>query len=138
MATYNVTRNEDRSIGDLLGDLTRETSQLVREEINLARTEITDKASKASKDIGMVAAGGALAYLGALALVAFFVLGLIAMGLAPWLSALLVAVVLMGIGAGMAMSGINNLKAMNPAPRQTMQSVSQDAQAVKSAVTGGQ
>ena len=145
MATYNVTqgsvnlapRSEERSIGDLIGDLTRETSQLVREEINLARTEITDKATKAGKDVGLVAAGGALAYMGALALVAFLILGLIALGLPAWASALIVSLALIGIGAGLAVSGLNNLKMINPTPRQTMASLGQDAQAVKAAITEG-
>ena len=131
MATYEVTQStapasrpsDDRSIGELIGDLTRETTQLVRQEINLAKTEMTVKAVKVGKDIGLIAAGGTLAFAGALTLVAFLVLALIRLGLAPWLSALLVGVVLAGIGGALAMSGLNKLKQVDPVPHQAVEAL---------------
>ncbi|MBC8103961.1 MAG: phage holin family protein [Cytophagales bacterium] len=132
MATYNVTQPsatgprpaEERSIGELFGDLTRETTQLVRQEINLAKTEMSVKATKVGKDIGLIAAGGVLAYTGLLALVAFLILALIQAGLTPWVSALLVGVVLAGIGGALAVSGLNKLKKVDPVPHQTMEALS--------------
>jgi len=130
MATYNITqspnRAEDRSLGELFGDLTRESTQLVRQEINLAKTELTEKASKAGKDVGMIAAGGIVAYTGVLALVAFLILGLIALGMAAWISSLLVGLVLAGVGAGMAMAGLKKLRQVDPVPHQSMEALKSD------------
>jgi hypothetical protein len=130
MATYNVTQSsppatqtDDRSIGELIGDLTRETTQLVRQELNLAKTEMTVKATKVGKDVGIIAVGGIVAFTGVLALVAFLILGLIQLGLAPWVSALLVGVVLAAIGGGLAMSGLNKLRTVDPLPHQTVEAL---------------
>jgi hypothetical protein len=131
MTTYDVTQSpppagrpgEERSIGELIGDLTRETTQLVRQEINLAKTELTVKATKVGKDIGLIAAGGVLAFTGALALVAFLILALIRLGLSPWLSALLVGVVLAGVGAALAMSGLKKLRDVDPVPHQAVEAL---------------
>ena len=131
MTTYEIAQptpssprpSDDRSIGELIGDLTRETTQLVRQEINLAKTEMTVKAIKVGKDIGLIAAGGVLAFAGALTLVAFLVLALIRLGLAPWLSALLVGAVLAGIGGTLAMNGLAELKEVDLVPHQAVEAL---------------
>jgi len=131
MTTYEATQtntsaagsSNDRSIGELIGDLTRETTQLVRQEINLAKTEMTVKATKVGKDIGLIAAGGVLAFAGFLALVAFLILGLWRLGLGPWLSALIVGVVLAGIGGMLAMSGLKKLREVDPVPHQAVEAL---------------
>ena len=131
MTTYDVTQSppqasrpsDDRSIGELIGDLTRETTQLVRQEINLAKTEMTVKAAKVGKDIGLIAAGGILAFLGSIALVAFLILGLVRLGLGPWVAALLVGVVLAGIGGALAMSGLKKLREVDPVPHQSVEAL---------------
>lgn len=134
MATYNMTqtpmtpsapqpRTDDRSIGELFGDLTRETTELVRREINLAKVEMTDKAARIGKDLGMMVAGGVVALGGLLTLVAFLVLGLAALGLHLWLSALIVGVVLTAIGGGIAMSSLGHLRQVDPVPHQTMEAL---------------
>ncbi len=131
MTTYEIAQptpsslrpSDDRSIGELIGDLTRETTQLVRQEINLAKTEMTVKAIKVGKDIGLIAAGGVLAFAGALTLVAFLVLALIRLGLAPWLSALLVGAVLAGIGGALVMNGLAKLKEVDLVPHQAVEAL---------------
>jgi len=131
MTTYEVTQSppqtsrpsDDRSIGELIGDLTRETTQLVRQEINLAKTEMTVKAAKVGKDIGLIAAGGVLAFLGSIALVAFLILALVRLGLGPWVAALLVGVVLAGIGGALAMSGLKKLREVDPVPHQAVEAL---------------
>jgi len=57
---------DNRSIGELLAELSRETSQLVRKEVELATTEMTAKAKKAGGQVGIAAAGGALMHAGLL------------------------------------------------------------------------
>jgi hypothetical protein len=131
MTTYDVTQSppstsrpsDDRSIGELIGDLTRETTQLVRQEINLAKTEMTVKATKVAKDIGLIAAGGVLAFLGSIALVAFLILVLVRLGLGPWIAALIVGLVLAGIGGALAMSGLKKLREVDPVPHQTVEAL---------------
>ncbi|MGH2449468.1 MAG: phage holin family protein [Chloroflexota bacterium] len=119
--------NRDESLGDLFADLSRETGTLVREEVALAKTEITHKFAAAGKDIGFLVAGGAIAYAGLLALVATAIVAIAQLGLWPWLAALIVAVVVLGIGGFLAMRGISNLKHLDVAPRATLDSLKEDA-----------
>jgi uncharacterized membrane protein YqjE len=120
MVNERIHTERDRSLGDLFGDLTREITTLVRQEIQLARTEMTQKLSHVGKDVGMIAVGGAVAYLGLMAIMATIVIALAAAGLAWWASTLLVGVVIVLVGGGMAWAGLNALKQTDLAPRETM------------------
>jgi len=120
----------DRSLGDLFGELTRETSTLVRQEMQLAKTELSQKASSVGKDVGSLAVGGAIAYAGLLALIAAVIVGLGSM-IPMWLSALIVGVVVAGIGFFMLQKGLNALKQENLAPKQTIETVKEDAEWAK-------
>jgi len=120
----------DRSLGDLFGELTRETSTLVRQEMQLAKTELTQKASSVGKDVGSLAVGGAIAYAGLLALIAAVIIGLGSI-IPMWLSALLVGVVVAGIGFFMLQKGLSALKQENLAPKQTIETVKEDAEWAK-------
>src|SRR3954452_8033076 len=89
---------DDRSLGELFAELSRETGTLVRKEFELATTEMTSKARVAGVHLGTVAAGGALAHAGLLVLLAAIVIALAELGVAMWLSALIVAIATMGVG----------------------------------------
>ena len=91
-------RREERSLGELFGDLARETGTLVRQEVQLAKTEATQTASRVGRDLGVLAVGGLVAYAGLLGLLAAAILGLVAAGLDPWLAALLVGAVVTVVG----------------------------------------
>jgi len=117
---------EDRSLGELFGDLTREITTLVRQEATLARTEMSQKVARLGKDVGMLAAGGAVAYAGLLAIVAAIIIGLAAAGMAWWASALLVGVVIAGIGGALVWSGLNAIKHEDLTPRETIDSLKED------------
>ncbi len=65
---------EDRSLGDLLGELTQETITLIRHEFALAKAETTRNVVRAGKQMGLLAAGGALVYAGVLALIAALII----------------------------------------------------------------
>jgi len=131
------TDRDERSLGELFGDLSRETSTLVRQEVTLAKTELTQTATQVGKDVGVLVVGGAIAYAGLLALLAALVLGLIALGLPAWLpawlSALIVGVVVAGAGYALVQRGLSALKAVNLAPRQTMETLTEDVNALKGA-----
>lgn len=122
-----VTGGDDRSLGELFSELTRETTTLVRQEVELAKTEMSHKAARVGKDVGFLVAGGAVAYAGLLTLIAFVVLWLGTV-IAMWLSALIVAAVVLLIGGFLVMSGINNLKKEEIAPRQTIETLKEDKQ----------
>jgi hypothetical protein len=120
-------RHDDRSLGDLLAELSRETSTLVRMEMELAQVEMTAKAKKTAADAGVSAAGGVLAHAGMLVLLASIVMLLTAIGLAAWLSALIVAGVAMGVGYLMVDRGLAKLKRRSLTPTQTLESLKEDA-----------
>ena len=118
---------DNRSIGDLLAELSRETSQLVRQEVELASTEMTAKAKKAGGHVGVAAAGGALAHAGLLVFLAALVLGLSELGVTPWLSALIISLLTLGVGYLLVNRGLSGLRSSSVAPTRTMESLKEDA-----------
>ena len=123
---------QERSIGELFGQLTQDLSLLVRQETQLAKTEIQEKISRASRDLVALAAGGIVALIGGFAIAAAIILLLVdPIGLEPWLAALLVGVLLAGGGYLMLQKGLRDLKTVDPAPRRTVESVKEDIQAIK-------
>lgn len=121
-------RLDNRSIGDLLAELSRETSQLVRKEVELASTEMAAKARRAGGHVGVVAAGGALTHAGLLVLLAALVLALSEMGVPPWLSALIISLLTMGVGYLLVNRGLAALRSTGVAPTRAMESLKEDAQ----------
>ena len=143
MAQTQVTK-EDRSLGDLFAELATETSTLVRQEVALAQVEITQKATKAGKQVGSLAVGGAVGYAALLVLLAAVVIGLTQLIHAvtdwqiitsAWIAALLVAVIVGIVAYFMVSSALAALKSMDLAPRQTIESVKEDAQWIKDQVS---
>jgi drug/metabolite transporter (DMT)-like permease len=118
---------DDRSLGDLFAELSRETGVLVRKEVELATTEMTSRAKVAGAHVGVVAAGGALAHAGLLVLLAALVIGLAQLGVTPWLSALIVALVTMGAGYFLVTTGLSRLRQTSVTPTQTIESIKETA-----------
>jgi len=118
---------DERSLGELFSELSRETGQLVRKEVELATTEMTAKVRSASTHVATAAAGGALAHAGLLVLLAAIVIGLTQMGVSAWLSALIVALVTAGVGYLLINKGVNALRATSVVPTHTVQSLKEDA-----------
>ena len=127
-------RNE-RSLGDLFSTLTRETSTLLRQEVQLAKAELTQSATEAARGMGMLAAGGAVAYAGLLFVLLAVVFGLIRAGLEPWLAALIVGVVVVAIGAILVLRARASLKPANLAPRRTVETLKEDQEWAKEQIT---
>ncbi len=119
-------QQEDRSLGDLFNELSQEFSQLVRQEVTLAKAEVTQKASAAGKDVGIMAAGGAVAYIGVMAVVAGIIIAL-GNAIPLWLSAILVGLVVAGGGYLFVQRGMTALKQMNMAPEHTIETLKEDA-----------
>ena len=118
---------DNRSLGELFAELSRETGVLIRKEVELATTEMTAKAKIAGAHAAAVAAGGALAHAGLLVLLASIVIGLAQMGVEPWLSALIVALLTMVIGYVLVNRGLANLRRTSVAPTQTIETLKETA-----------
>ncbi len=116
---------DDRSLGELFSELAQETTTLVRHEVNLAKVEMSEKASRAGKHVGFLAAGGAVAYAGLLAILAGVIV-LLNDVMPLWLSALLVGLVVAAVGYFLVRRGLNALKREDFAPRQTMETLKED------------
>lgn len=124
---------DDRSLGQILRDLRDETSQLLRQEVDLAKTEMSEKMSRMGTNLGSVATGGAVLFAGALVLLSALTLGLIALfsqfmdrDVAMWLAPLLVGGVLAFVGYGMVQKALQALKQEGIAPQRTTQSLKEN------------
>jgi hypothetical protein len=112
-------------------------STLVRDELALARVEMTEKGKRAGKGAGLLGGGGVLALYGLGAL--FFTIGaLLALAMPAWVAALIVAVVLFAAAGVAALLGKKQVQqAVPPAPTAAVDSTKRDVQAVKTAVHEG-
>ena len=129
--------SDDRSLGELLSDLVQETRTLVRQEIELAKTEASEKAAKAGRNIGFAAAGGFVAYAG-------FIVFLIGLGalLAElfgedwgWLGYAIVGFLVIVIGALLLQKGLKTLKEQNFSLERTAETLKEDKEWLKEEVT---
>lgn len=123
---------EERSLGELFGQLSQDLSLLFRQEIRLARAEMGEKVSKLTTNLVSVMAGGFVAYIGALALGAALILALHELAdISPWISAFIVGAILAIVGYVMLSRGLKELKRVDLAPRRTVENIKEDVQAIK-------
>ena len=122
-----TARQDERSLGDLFAELSRETAVLVRKEVELATTEMTAKAKVAGAYATTVAVGGALAHAALLVLLAALVIGLAQVGVEPWLSALIVALATGAIGYMLVNRGLTGLRRTSVTPTRTIESLKETA-----------
>ena len=121
---------QERSVGELLSELATETTALVRAEVKLATTEMTQKAAVAGKQAAVIAVGSTLAAVSLLVLLSALVLGLGTL-IPMWASALLVGAVV-GVVAGIVIQvGVAALKRVDPTPQQTIKSLEENRQWVQ-------
>ena len=118
-------RPSARPVTALLSDLASETGQLVQQELALFKAEMQQKLGRLGQGGGALAAGGLIAFSGWLALIAAAILGLSHV-LAPWLAALIVGLVVIGLGAGLLFFGKSRLDADALVPRRTLNSLRED------------
>ena len=131
MESSTRTDLNDRPIGELVKQLSQDTSTLIRQEMALARAEMTQKGRQAGKGAGLLGAGGVVGLLAAGALTAGLIL-LLAEVMEPWLAALIVAAVYGVIAAALALSGKEKVQeAGPPVPEQTVETVKEDVQWAK-------
>ncbi len=121
---------QERSVGELFSELANETSLLIRQEIALAKVELTEKAARVGRNVGFLVLGGAVGYAALLALLAAVII-LLANVMPWWIAALLVAVLVGIVAAVLISKAFTELKNTNMAPRQTVETLKEDAQWAK-------
>jgi hypothetical protein len=129
---------EERSIGQLLKELRDETTTLLRQEVDLAKTEMSEKASRVGSNLGSLAMGGGVAFLGALALLAAVVYGLtsilnqfMSVGVAIWLAPLIVGAALAAIGYSLVQKALATLRQESLTPRKTTETLQENKEWLK-------
>ena len=123
----------DPTTGELVSQLSEQTTRLVRDEVALAKVELTEKAKHVGVGAGLFSGAGLVALYGVGALVATLILGL-AEAVPAWLSALIVTIVLFAVAGVVALLGKRQIAAGTPvAPEQTIENVKQDLDTVKEA-----
>lgn len=122
----------EASVGQLVTQLSENTSRLVRDELQLAKVELAESAKRAGVGAGMLGAAGVLAHygLGLLLATAVVALGLL---LPWWLSVLIVTVVVFLIAAVLALMGKKKLQQASPTPERTIKNLKRDVAEVKEA-----
>ena len=121
----------DRSLGELLKQLSEQTTRLVHQELELAKAELTQKGKQAGMGAGMFGGAGALGLAALGALTACFILALNAV-MPAWLAALIVAVVYGIIALVLVKQGQAKIRqATPPVPEQTIETVKEDVEWAK-------
>ena len=119
------------TIGELFGELTRETGTLIRQQMELARLELSQRVSRLGKGLTRVVIGGALATGGLLAIVAGIVLAVTALGVPAWVSALVVGAVLALVGYVLAQQAITAMSRDELTPQATLETLKENAEWIK-------
>ena len=117
---------ENLPLGDLLGDLATSMSNLVRQEVALAKVEITQKATYVGRNVGYLVIGGAVAYAALLAILAAVIM-LLAKVMPHWGSALIVGAVVGAIGWMLIGKAMAALQQTDLTPRETVETLKEDA-----------
>jgi hypothetical protein len=127
MQRINENRQmENRPLGELFSDLATDMSNLVRQEVALAKLEVTQKAKHVGTNVGYLVIGGAVAYAGLLAVIAAIIM-LLARVMPYWGSALLVGVVVAGIAWLLIGKAMTALQQTDLTPRETVETLKEDA-----------
>jgi uncharacterized membrane protein YqjE len=121
----------ERPIGDLLKQLSQETTTLVRQELELAKAEVSEKGKKAGAGAGMFGGAGVSALLGLGAVTASIIAALDS-AMRLWLAALIVGLLWLAVAGLLALQGRNKVQeATPPVPEQATESVKEDVQWAK-------
>lgn len=135
--------NGERSIGDLIRDLRDESLTLLRQEVALAKTEMSEKAAKLIRNLIYLAVGGLIAYAGLIFLILAVTfgaqVGLVKLGLsldvATWLAPLLVGIIVGIVGYTLVQKAVSTLSNESIVPEKTTESLKEDKQWIEKKVT---
>jgi uncharacterized membrane protein YqjE len=121
---------KERSVGELLKELSTETSTLVRKEMELARAELQQQGKRAGKGAGLLGGAGVTALL-ALGSLTATVIALLDTAMETWLAALIVTVIWGVIAGVLALQGRNKLQDATPPAPQTVETLKEDVRWAK-------
>ncbi len=123
----------ERSLGELFSDLSKDTGTLVRKEVQLAKTEMSEKLTEVGKNVGFLVIGGAIAYAALL-----FVLAALAVGLAgimtPWLAVLIVGLIVGLVAFALVQKGLSALRQTSLVPQKTIETLKEDKEWIQQQV----
>ncbi len=125
---------DQRSLSELVSDALSQLMALMRNEIQLARTEITEKVSQVSIGLGMMAASAGVAIAALVVLLLALAALLAQVGLPVWVAALVSAIIGAAISAGLAWAGVQRLRADALTPKRTIEQLHRDKLAAKETV----
>jgi uncharacterized membrane protein YqjE len=120
-------RGDEPSLGELFKRLTADTSELIRQEMALAKVEMREIGATAARDATKIGVAVGFALAGVLALAAFAVVGLGDLFNNYWLAALIVGALLMAVGGYLARNAVTDIKRRGLKPQETMQTLREDA-----------
>jgi hypothetical protein len=132
MAQQQIAK-EEQSLGDLFSELASSTGTLVRQEVALAQAELTQKATSAGKNVGFLVVGGAVGYAALLSIIAAAIIGL-SYFVAAWAAALIVGLIVGVVAFILISSALSALKKTDLTPRETVETIKEDAQWLKKQV----
>jgi uncharacterized membrane protein YqjE len=121
---------EDESVGSLVGRMTTHLSDLMRQELALAKAELRAEAQKAAKGAGMLAGAGFAAWMVAI-FASLTLTWLLDKAIDLWLAALIVTLLWGVAAAALFVTGRKQLKQVNPKPEQTVESLKEDKEWLK-------
>lgn len=122
----------ERSLGELFSDLSEQVGDLVRQELRLAKLELSKKVTDASRSVVLIVAGGAFALAAVVMFASTVALLLIAAGVMPWMAALLTTFAMACTAYLLAQAGLSALKNKSIAPVETIHSLKETTQWLKS------
>ena len=126
----DLSSSADLSTGQLMGQLSEQTSRLVRSELQLAQVELKNSAKHAGLGVGLFSVAGVLAWFGLGVLIATAIIGL-DLVLPLWAAALIVTLVLFVAAGIAALVGKKQVQQVTPTPERTVENVKLDVQEVK-------
>jgi uncharacterized membrane protein YqjE len=134
--TASTNPDEERPLVELFSDLTQSVQTLLRKEVELAKVEVKEQATRAGK-AGAMLAGTAVMGFFALLLLSFAAAWGLAEGIPTWLAFLAVGLIY-GVVAGLLLLvGKKKLETVNPVPRQTVETLREDVEVAKSSLSRG-
>lgn len=128
----------EKTLGELLGQLSQETATLVRQEVELAKAEVGQKAKAGGAAAGMFGGAAFAALLAAGTFTAFLIL-VLAEAMPAWVAALVITLVYAGAAAFLALRGKERVKDMTPpVPEHTVETLKEDVEWAKSRMTSAE
>jgi uncharacterized membrane protein YqjE len=130
----NYATDRDRSIGNIIKDLTADFSTLFRSEIALLKLEFKDTVAKLGGGAAMFAGAAFVALFGVAFLFVTITLGLVALGVPAWVSTLIVTVALFALAGVLAFLGKKKFAAVQFVPNESIEQIKTDIESIKADV----